>query len=138
METNVKIRTYEMYLQQQNALPFEQMCTLHTQMVEEVGDDPDAVDLYGGLLDAAEKYMEIRAKWAIMSREEKQKIDESRTNRHDAVIRNLDILARYLRSIGKDAAWRDALGDPAANTYNRKAIGDFGCYLAFVSGINMR
>ena len=48
------------------------------------------------------------------------------------------MLARYLKQQGKVAAWRDALGYEEDDQYNRKAIGDFACYLAFVNGINAR
>lgn len=46
------------------------------------------------------------------------------------------MLARYLKQQGKTAAWRDELGYEEDDPYNRKAIGDFACYLAFVNGIN--
>ena len=46
--------------------------------------------------------------------------------------------ARYLKQQGRTAAWRDELGYEEDDPYNRKAIGDFACYLAVVNGINAR
>lgn len=48
------------------------------------------------------------------------------------------MMARFLRSMGKPAAWRDALGDNKTDRLARKTIGDFGCYLAFVGGLTAR
>lgn len=62
----------------------------------------------------------------------------SRTSCHNSVIIHFNMLARYLKKNGKAAVWRDELGYEEDDSYNRKAIGDFACYLAFVNGINAR
>lgn len=54
------------------------------------------------------------------------------------MITHFNMLARYLKQQGKAAPWRDALGYEKDEPCNRKAIGDFACYLAFVNGINAR
>jgi hypothetical protein len=39
---------------------------------------------------------------------------------------------------GKDTGWRETLGYEKDDKYNRKRLGDFACYLAFVNGLNAR
>lgn len=132
------LHTYEEYLTSIKALPIEQMHQIHMKMADEIGRDADALELYDELLEAAVKYAEIRAKWLQMDRETKNETDSLRTSRHDAVIRNLNMLARYLKTQGKAGSWREQLGYEEDNPYNRKAIGDFACYLVFVNSLNAR
>ena len=130
--------TYKTYMELPKALTPEQMNQLHVHMTDEIGTDPDAMELYEDLLAAANRYAAIRAKWLLQDREGRMEADAGRTGAHDTVIRCLDVLSRYLKSIGKEAAWRDALGYEADDRNNRKAMGDFACYLAFVGALNMR
>ena len=72
------------------------------------------------------------------SREEKMETDSLRTSHHDSLIIHFNMLARYLRMQGKEAAWRDQLGYEEDDRYNRKKIGDFGCYIVFVNSLGVR
>ena len=130
--------TYDEYLSMPKAMPVEKMISIHQQIAEEIEKDPDAIDLYGELIAAAIKYATIRAKWSVMSREEKMEKDPYRTSLHNDVILQINILARYLRQVGKPALWRDELGDEEADPMCRKTLGDFACYLAFVNGLCAR
>ena len=56
----------------------------------------------------------------------------------DGLIVKFNQLARYLKMQGRTAAWRDALGYEEDDPYNRKTIGDFGCWIAFVDSVNAR
>lgn len=132
------IITYEEYTKLPKALSFEKMQTIHKQIVSEVGNDSDALELYDDLIKVATRYAAIRANWSLMSREEKMEQDPGRTSCHNSVITHFNMIARYLKQRGKIAAWRDELGYEEDDSYNRKAIGDFACYLAFVNGINAR
>lgn len=132
------ITTYEEYIKPPKAQPFEQMQAIHKQIVLEVGNDPDALGLYDDFIKVATRYAAIRANWLLLSREEKLDQDSGRTSCHDSVITHLNMLARYLKQQGKTAAWRDELGYEEDGSYNRKAIGDFACYLVFVNSINAR
>ena len=96
----------------------------------------DALEMYDELLEVATRYAAIRANWPLLSRDEKNEQDSGRTSCHNSVITHFNMLARYLKQQGKTAAWRDELGYEEDDPYNRKAIGDFACYLAFVNGIN--
>ena len=130
--------TFADYIKEPYALEFDQMKMLHEDLLSEIDDDPDTIELYEELIDAATKYAAIRAKWGRMTREEKMDTDSLRTSHHNSVIIHFNMLARYLCMQGKKAAWRDALGDDEGNRYYRKTIGDFGCYIVFVNSICAR
>ena len=128
--------TYEEYLKQPKAITFEKMQMIHAEMLAEIGAGMEALELYDELIKVATRYAAIRANWLLLSREEKNEQDSGRTSCHNSVITHFNMMARYLKQQGKAAAWRDELGYEEDNPYNRKAIGDFACYLAFVNGIN--
>lgn len=132
------ISIYEEYLRMPMSLSIEEMAALHREMANEVGDDKEALEFYEEIMDAAARYMEFRSRWNLWSREERREKDSNRTSSHDSLIAKLNMLARYLRKQGKAASWRDALGDVKEDPNIRKRIGDFGCYLAFVSGLHAR
>ena len=129
---------FEEYLTEPKAITFNEMQDLHSDMLSEIGNDADAIELYEDLIDTALKYAEIRARWMRLSREEKMDIDPLRTSHHDSLIIHFNMLARYLRMQGKEAAWRDQLGYEEDDRYNRKTIGDFGCYIVFVNSLGAR
>ena len=132
------IYTFEEYLTEPKSMDFNQMQKLHSDLLSEIGNDAEAMELYGDLIDTAVKYAEIRARWMRFSREEKMDIDSLRTSHHDSLIIHFNMLARYLRMQGKEAAWRDQLGYEEDDRYNRKKIGDFGCYIVFVNSLGVR
>ncbi|MDD6356384.1 MAG: hypothetical protein PUG26_08625 [Oscillospiraceae bacterium] len=125
-------------MKQPKAIIFEKMQMIHAEMLAEIGTDVDALELYDELIKIATRYATIRANWLLLSREEKNEQDSGRTSCHNSVIIHFNMLARYLKQQGNTAAWRDKLGYEEDDPYNRKAIGDFACYLAFVNGINAR
>lgn len=130
--------TFEKYLNEPYTLNFEQMQNLHRELLEEIGADNDACELYFDLVSIATKYAAIRAEWQQMTREDKMDKDSLRTSYHNSVIVHFNMLARYLRMHGKKAQWRDLLGYEEENEYCRKTIGDFGCYIVFVNSICSR
>lgn len=132
------ILTYEDYLPAPGSLTLGEMQSLHREIKKDAGHDEDALGLYQGLLAAAVKYSESRAYWPLWDWGQKLAEDSVRTSRHDRVIDCFNILARYLRNQGKQASWRDVLGDEKENPYCRKRIGDFACYLVFIESLNAR
>lgn len=132
------IGTYEEYLNMECSLTLEDMQKIHCQMLSDIGMDEDAKEIYGELMEASTKYAVIRAEWQFFSREEKMERDSRRTSCHNSVIVKFNMLARYMKMQGKDARWRDYLGNEEDNPYNRRRIGDFACYLVFVSSLNAR
>lgn len=123
------ILTYENYLKERNSLTFSEMQKIHADMVAEIGTDEDALELYDELVGMAVKYSGIREKWLGMERQKRMEQDEKRTLTHDSLIVKVNQLWRF---IGKESAWRETLGE------DRKRIGDFACYLAFINGLCAR
>lgn len=132
------ISTYEDYLPLPMSLSLEEMASLHRDMVNEIGNDTDSLELYEELIITATRYMVFRSNWLLWSKEEKMDQDPGRTSCHNSVIVKFNQLARYLKTQGKAAAWRDTLGYEEDDKYFRKKIGDFACYLVFVNSILAR
>lgn len=130
--------TYKEYLNTECSITFEEMQEMHSQMIADVGTDVDVAELYQDLISAAVKYATIRAEWLLLDREQKMECDARRTSSHDSFIIKCNMLARYIKMLGKEAEWRECLGDDKENPYNRKRIGDFACYLAFMNSLNAR
>lgn len=126
------------YLKEPKSMDLETALRLHGEMLEEIGTDPDSVELYEELCRAAARYANFRAWWLLWDKEKKAEQDEGRTASHNALIVKFNQLARYLKMQGKTAAWRDELGHEEEDLYFRKRIGDFGCFLAFVNGVHAR
>lgn len=132
------ISTYEDYLTLPMSLSLEEMASLHRDMVNEIGNDNDSLELYEELITTATRYMVFRSNWLLWSKAEKINQDPGRTSCHNSVIVKFNQLARYLKTQGKAAAWRDTLGYEEDDKYFRKKIGDFACYLVFVNSILAR
>lgn len=132
------ISTYENYLPMQKSLSLEDMVQLHNEMILEIGFDSDALELYDELVETATRYAAFRAKWPLLSKEEKMDTDSSRSSCHNSLIVKFNQLARYLKMQGKMAEWRDTLGYEEDDKYYRKRIGDFGCYIVFINSISSR
>ena len=88
--------------------------------------------LVDGVAEAAVRYARIRTDWVLASSEERQDRDAARTAAHNRLIDACNILSRNMAEKGEDIQWRDRLG------YDRKAIGDFACYLHCILGLGAR
>lgn len=130
-----KLYNYEDYLESpvQPVITIEQCEEIYNEMKESIDlNDEDMVELLDELLEKCFNYAMMRMNWSLYTREEKMDKDSLRTSRHDTVITSFNMLSRYLEMNGKKAGWREKLGE------NRKCIGDFACYLAFIQAINNR
>lgn len=130
--------TYQDYLPMEKSLPLEKMTKLHQQMMDEIGTDEDALELYAELIEQANRYQVFRASWALWSREERTERDAARTSCHNSLIVKFNQLSRYLKMQGKEAGWRDVLGYEEESASSRKRIGDFAGYLVFINCLNAR
>ena len=119
-------------------LPFEDASRIFTTIKKQIENDEDMTDLYHDLLSRSIEYATVRAEWQMMEPDEKGAIDSRRSEIHNAVIREFDILARNLGRLGHDTSWRDDLGDLNRNPHYRKRIGDMACYLVLFEGLNAR
>ncbi|MBQ4543664.1 MAG: hypothetical protein IJA19_05800 [Clostridia bacterium] len=127
--------SYEQYLKEPKYLTVERMRALQEEILGEIADDTEAMAIYDELIRTATRYAKIRAEWLLWDRITKIENDDSRTSCHNSLIVKFDMLARHLKTRGKDAAWRDVLG---YKKDDRKTIGDFACYLVFVNSLNAR
>ena len=134
----MQISSYKSYIDMPKALSFDEAVKIHEEMLLEIGDDETAMEIYTEICEKAARYSGFRSRWLLMSKEEKADTDPSRTACHDSLIICVNKLARYLRMRGKEAAWRDELGDETADPYIRKRIVDFGIYVALINGLNAR
>lgn len=134
-EEIIMFMSYERYLKESKHLTVERMQTIHEQILGEIMDDTEGQAIYGELVKVATKYAGIRAEWLLWDRITKIENDDRRTGCHNSLIVKFDMLARHLKTRGKEVAWRDALG---YEKDDRKTIGDFACYLVFVNSLNAR
>ena len=123
------IPTYENYLKEKNSLTFDDMQRIHATMVSDIGTDADALELYNELLDMAVKYASIRMSWLSLPKQSKLDDSEKRTICHDSLLIKVRKLSRC---VGKEHEWNEMLRE------DRKRIGDFACYLAFLNGLHAR
>lgn len=130
------MQTYGTYLERVFALPFEDAARIFATIKKQIENDEDMDDLYHDLLSRSIEYAVVRTEWQMMTTEEKGAIDDRRSEIHNAVIREFDILARNLGKLGHDISWRDELGDLTRNPDYRKRIGDMACYLVLFEGLN--
>ena len=126
------------YLEKEKSLSLNEFNSIYQSICDEIGNDEDAKELYEELVSKSIEYVKIRAEWSLMTTEQKMDADPGRTMKHDALIVKFNQLARYLKSLGKEANWRDELGYEEDDRINRKRIGDMGCYIAFIHAINSR
>ncbi len=130
------INTYESYLKHPagHILTVEDAMKIYEKMaasIDQCGLE-DKMDFWNDCLKKAASYTKIRNDWELMSREERIEADEGRTMRHDGFITSLNILSRIAAKEGVDNTWREELGD------ERKRIGDFACFITYITGISNR
>lgn len=88
--------------------------------------------LKNDLIQKAVKYARIRTDYQLAPNESRNEIGSLRTIAHNAFIDSCNILSRNMADNDEDITWRKMLGD------DRKAIGDFACYLHCILGIHAR
>ena len=126
------------YLKIKKSLAPDEMELIRQSILKSIDGDEEGTALFNRLLEKSIRYITIRASWGTLSVEDKAETDPSRTSAHDSVITHFNMMARYLASKGKDTTWRDLLGDPDEDPYNRKRIGDEACYIVFAEALKQR
>lgn len=110
------------------ALSYEDAKTLYETLSQRAAADrdPDIQEFWTDLRREAPQYAAIRAQWATMTLQEQAEADAGRSRVHDGFMCKLDPLCR-------------ALGiDTAALLPDRKAKGDFACYITLFLGLANR
>ena len=128
----MQLINYEAFLSAKDALTFEECQNIHQTILNNTGNDEEILEVWSEFLQASISYAHIRSQWLLWEREERQQKDEGRTAKHERVTYCLKLLSRYLGQEGVDVSWFDAIED------NRKQIGDFACYIAYIYSINAR
>ncbi len=118
-------------------LSYETAMEVFDKLMSSLPEDEDSRELLEDLINSIYTYAETRAHWYLMSKEEKLETDKSRTMYHDSVITNLNMIKRYLISLGKDIGFFDLLDDENAATA-RKKKGDFACVIYGMLGVMSR
>ena len=130
------MNTYEAYLQNEagNILRMEDALTIYTDMIHCIHECKleDKMDFWNDFLKNALKYTCIRCEWETMTQEQRMEADRGRTLVHDGLITSLNILSRIADKEELDVSWRERLGD------DRKRIGDFACFVVYMTGISNR
>ena len=125
--------TYRTYKKNLNVLLLEEAQEIYEKILLQIDfNDSDAKEIWNDLIQNSIEYAAIRSKWLTYTKDERREKDPARTAKHNVVISSFNMLSRYLQKAGKDITWREQLGD------ERKRIGDFACYIAFIFGLNAR
>lgn len=88
---------------------------------------PGFDDFYNGFLKSAVSYAETRTEWNFMDFSERMERDRSRSIKHDSYMSSLGAVCRNLGIEGIDEIMPD-----------RKAKGDFACYIALFLSLEQR
>ena len=130
------MNTYEAYLKHEagNIITIEECMKFYSALVESISSCTveDKLDFWNEFINRAARYAYIRNQWETMSIEEKISADDGRSKAHNVVIISLNTLARIVEGDGGDASWRAQLGN------ERKRIGDFACFVSYITGISNR
>lgn len=65
MITRKELGSLQDYEKMELSIPLEKMVELHTQMLEEIGTDEDALELYEELVKQANRYAQFRSNWIL-------------------------------------------------------------------------
>ena len=130
------MNTYEEYLDHKagNILTMEDALSIYTRMANAIAkcEHEAKTELWDDFVVRSYKYTLVRCKWEFMEYQERIDADPGRTRMHDTVIDSIEILARLAAKEGMDTSWRDDLGG------ERKRLGDFACFVTYITGISNR
>ena len=130
------MNTYEEYLDHKagHILTMEDALSIYTRMADAIAKcEHDAKkELWDDFIVRSFKYTLVRCKWEFMEYQERIDADPGRTRMHDSLIDSIEILARLAAKEGMDTSWRDDLGN------ERKRLGDFACFVSYITGISNR
>lgn len=125
--------SYQTFLDEKNALSFEHCQAYHQKILNAVNKgDSEFEEYWLDFVKNAIEYSKIRSNWFLISRNERQETDESRTNKHNQVIYSLKLVTRYIASRGADSSWFSEIEK------DRQQIGDFANYIAYIYAVNSR
>lgn len=124
--------SYENYLKCKDALSFEYCQKIHQAILLELGTEPDILEIWHDFLKASMDYAHTRSQWLLWESAERREKDEGRTAKHEIVIYNFKLLSRNMEQSSEVVNYLKEIEN------NRKQIGDFVSYLAYIYAINSR
>ena len=104
----------------------------YDEIVDNCHKNDESFEMWQDLFKKAIEYTNIRAKWSLMSMEEKVENDAYRTACHNSFINSLKIYVRYLKQLGIELSANELIEQ------DRKIIGDFANYIVFREAVNNR
>lgn len=129
--------TYQGYTKQVGYLPVADAEKIYSTILENAKTATiEFKALWHDVVDAAIKYASMRAKWLTLSQQERIDADAQRTVLHNDLIFSITLLHGYFAEQGWNVDWIDLFN--INGDIDRKRIGDFGCYVAYVYGVNAR
>ena len=133
----MELFTYETFSDKSNVLSFETAGKIYSELVGlvEIGG-PELQKYWSDFLHAAVTYAARRASWLLLSREQKVATDDQRTAEHDAVLYSIAVIRGTIAQQGLPLDWYHRL--IFDNVQERKRVGDFACYVAYIYGVNAR
>ncbi|HFH9837932.1 TPA: hypothetical protein ACGOON_001296 [Streptococcus suis] len=125
--------TYNDFTSETGHLSFADCQVIHDELLNSSDTlNSEFQEFWTEFLTSCVAYAEARGKWFLLTKEERMNFDSSRTTIHNKVIHNLKLLRALAIENQKDTSWFDKFQD------DRKRIGDFACYLAYIYAINSR
>lgn len=136
---------YELYLQEKEALSFEEMNTIYTSIFDNGNPEHKDFKLYWAeVVNAAVSYTAVRAEWSIRN----PKDNDRRSPKHNALITAFLVLERIFKLNGWSSFdWTEKLflaGELEEMrtlihvNQHRRRIGDFGNYVVLMQALETR
>lgn len=86
------LTNYLEYLESPKSLTVEQMQSIHSQMILEIGNDNEGLEFYDELIEKAVQYASYRANWFVWDRETRMEQDESRSSCHNSCTMDIQMV----------------------------------------------
>ncbi len=148
MNMEMNLYNFQGYLNKPEALTFPEMEEIH-RLIFAAADlkNEDFIELWKDVIEQAIHYTNIRSEGMILTQQEQEQRDQSRTNQHNMLLSTFLVLERFFLQQGWDCKeWTEKLflQKPIKNrrmmdlNSHRKRIGDFGNYLTFVYALHNR
>ena len=129
----MNIRTTNDFHQVSGSLSAETCERAYEMLLEpEYSQDETYMHMLNAFVESCIRYASYRISWNLYSYAQKTEIDPERTRHHNQVIADAKSLYNYMENTGMNSFWFDRISE------NRKTIGDFACYVAYVQGVNAR
>lgn len=123
---------YKSFLNDKDALSFERCGEIHEAILNGLRNDEEMLEIWQELLKASMNYAYTRSLWLLSEPSTRRDKDDERTAQHEKVIYNIILLSRYMQQAGQDIDFLIRIME------NRKQIGDFASYLAYIYALNAR